>query len=240
MEQKKAIIIGASSGIGRALAVVLSRNGYITGVMARRGNLLNRLKEEEKGDIRVRRTDLAHTEEAAASLKGFIDELGGVELIIISAGRGDVNNGLEWQKERDTIDINVTGFAALAGTTYKYFEKKGCGHLACISSVAALRGGTESPAYNASKAFVSVYMEGLRLKAVKSKIPVHVTDIRPGFVDTAMAKGEGLFWVSSPLKAAVQIFKAIKKKKRVVYITKRWNLVAFLIKLMPLKLYARF
>ena len=68
---------------------------------------------------------------------------------------------------------------------------------------------------------------------------IAVTDIRPGFVQTAMAKGDGLFWVSSVEKAAAQIFDAIKAKKRVVYITKRWRFIAFLISILPFRLYLR-
>ncbi|HLA50420.1 MAG TPA: oxidoreductase, partial [Thermodesulfovibrionia bacterium] len=91
----------------------------------------------------------------------------------------------------------------------------------------------DSPAYNASKAFMSNYLEGLRQKTIKLKIPIVVTDIQPGFVNTAMAKGEGLFWVASPEKAAKQIFKAIESKKRHAYITKRWRIIAWLLTISP-------
>ena len=82
-------------------------------------------------------------------------------------------------------------------------------------------------------------MEGLRVKAKKRKIPLTITDIKPGFVDTAIAQGDGLFCVASPEKAALQIYRAIADKKDQAYITKRWCLIAWLLKVMPKWLYYR-
>jgi short-subunit dehydrogenase len=82
-------------------------------------------------------------------------------------------------------------------------------------------------------------LEGLRLNAHKSNLPVYITDVRPGFVDTAMAKGEGLFWVAPVQKAAEQILEAIKQKKKVVYITKRWKLIALLLRIIPFSILKR-
>mgnify|MGYP001469401312 FL=1 len=114
-----------------------------------------------------------------------------------------------------------------------YFLQRGSGHLVGISSIAALRGNSDAPAYNASKAFVSNYLEGLRIKAVKSRKPVFVTDILPGFVETRMAQGEGFFWVAKPERAAEQILAAIRAKKRRAFIPRRWRLIAFLMRFMP-------
>jgi len=107
------------------------------------------------------------------------------------------------------------------------------------SSIAAIRGGGDAPAYNASKAFVSNYLEGLRQMAAKMKLPLTVTDIKPGFVDTVMAQGEGLFWVAPAEKAAKQILEAVEKKKDHAYVTKRWRLVAWVLKLLPGRLYCK-
>jgi short-subunit dehydrogenase len=89
------------------------------------------------------------------------------------------------------------------------------------------------PSYNASKAYVSNYLEGLRKKVAKEKLPITITDIQSGLVDTAMAKGEGLIWVASPYKVATQIYRAIQRKKRSAYITKRWTIITWLYKIMP-------
>ena len=150
---KKAIVIGASSGIGRELAKILSGNGYTVGVMARRAHLLNELRTEIKGEVLVQEIDAADTETAMGMLANFIEKMGGTDLVVISAGKGDINDDLTWTLEHETIRTNVTGFAALANVAIHHFIEKGSGHLVGISSIAALRGGRESPAYNASKAF---------------------------------------------------------------------------------------
>jgi short-subunit dehydrogenase len=236
---KRAIIIGASSGIGRELAKILSGNGYVVGVMARRVQLLDELGKEVKGTLFVQNIDVADVESAIKTLAEFIKEMGGVDLIVISAGTGEINNSLSWHLENETIKTNVSGFAALVNVAMHHFTEKGSGHLVGISSIAALRGGRESPAYNASKAFESNYMEGLRQKVRKSGLPITITDIKPGFVNTAMAKGDGIFWAAEPEKAAEQIYHVIKRKKSTAYITRRWVLIAWLIKLLPGFIYER-
>jgi len=236
---KKAIVIGASSGIGRELAKILSGNGYVVCVMARRTHLLNGLRNEMKSEDLVQEIDVADTEAAMGLLTSFIKEMGGTDLIVISAGRGDVNDDLNWHIENETISTNVTGFAALANVAIHHFIERGYGHLVGISSIAALRGGSESPAYNASKAFESNYMEGLRQKIRRLRLPITVTDIKPGFVKTAMAKGEGIFWAAPADKAAMQIYNAIQRKKAHAYITRRWRLIAWLLKVIPARIYER-
>jgi short-subunit dehydrogenase len=236
---KKAIIIGASSGIGRELAKTLSKNRYVVGVMARRVQLLHELGNEAEGRLFVQKIDVADIESAMETLAKFIKEMGGVDLIVISAGTGQINRGLNWQLENEAIRTNVSGFAALANVAMHHFTQKGSGHLVGISSIAALRGGRESPAYNASKAFESNYLEGLRQMVRKAGLPITVTDIKPGFVKTAMAKGEGIFWAAEADKAAKQIYNVIRRRKSSAYITRRWTLVAWLMKLLPGFVYER-
>jgi short-subunit dehydrogenase len=96
-----------------------------------------------------------------------------------------------------------------------------------------------APAYSASKAFESIYMEGLYYKAKKLKKNIVITDIQPGFVDTGLAKGNGKFWIATPQKAAMQMYQAIKKKRKRAYITKRWWIIATLLKWMPDFLYKK-
>ncbi len=236
---RKAIVVGASSGIGRELAKILSRNQYVVGVMARRVQLLNELKNDAESKMFVQEIDVRDTESAREILAKFIAEMDGVDLIVISAGMGDVNDSLSWGLENETIRTNVSGFAALVNVAMHHFMAKGSGHLVGISSISALRGGRESPAYNASKAFESNYLEGLRQKVGKSIFPITITDIKPGFVNTAMAKGDGIFWSAPADKAAAQIYNAIKRKKAHAYITHRWRLIAWLLKVMPASIYER-
>lgn len=234
---KKAIIIGASSGIGKDLAIILAKHGCEVGLMARRVEKLEALQKEIPTTTYIGHIDIAYPTEAIEKTQDMISKMGGVDLIVLNAGIGFLNPELDLTKEIETINVNVQGFSALAGLSYKYFANQGYGHIVGISSIGALRGNNHAPAYNASKAFMSNYLEGLRKKAFIEKIPVTVTDIKPGFVDTDMAKGEGKFWVASPKKAAEQIFSAIKSKKKHAYITRRWRLIGWLLNLMPDWLY---
>lgn len=236
---RKAIIIGASSGIGRELARVLAQDGYTLGLVGRRVDLLNALQRELPAPSFVRQVDVSQTSEAMGQMEGLIGEMGAVDLIVISAGVGFINTDLDWEKEKAAIDTNVSGFAAMANVAVRHFIRQSSGHLVGISSIAALRGSGASPAYNASKAFMSNYMEGLRQKMYKLKLPVIVTDVQPGLVDTAMAQGEGLFWVAPPEKAAQQIYKVIRSRRKHAYVTKRWRSIAWLLKLAPDRLHRK-
>lgn len=237
MTTKKAIIIGATSGIGKALAEVLLREGYSVGLAGRRMHLLGEIRGRYPDRVFLRPIDVSQTDAAMGALDGLIREMGGVDLVVISAGTGCLNEGLDWSPEKETIDVNVTGFAAMTNVAMRSFLAKGSGHLVGISSLAAIRGDSTAPAYSASKAFVSNYLEGMRKKAARAGLPVTVTNIQPGYVDTAMAKGNGLFWVALPGVAAEQIFDAIKGKRKHAYVTKRWRVVAWLLKVLPDFLY---
>lgn len=234
---KSAIVIGASSGIGRKLASLLSQDGYKVGIAARRYDLLLSLQKELPHPSVIKILDVSQAAGAMRQLNELINEMQKVELIIISAGIGAINPDLDWQKEIDTIETNVVGFAAMANVAIAHFRQQGYGHLIGISSLAALRGGDASPSYYASKAFESNYLQGLQKRMAKLDLPITITDVQPGFIDTAMAQGEGLFWVAPVEKAAQQIYSAIIKKKQHVYVTRRWRLIAWMIKIMPAFLY---
>ncbi len=230
---KKAIIIGATSGIGRELATVLSQNNYTVGIAGRRTQLLDEISEELPGDSFTKYIDVGTPDISMGQLKELITEMGDIDLIVISSGTGFINNDLKWAEEKETIDVNVSGFTAMANVAMHHFLLNASGHLVGISSIAAIRGDSNAPAYNASKAFITNYMEGLRKKVSKLGKPIVITDIQPGFVDTAMAKGDGLFWVASAQKAAQQIYKAIVKKRKHAYVTKRWKLIGWIMKALP-------
>lgn len=228
----KAVIIGASSGIGHALARQLSAEGYALGITSRRRDLLDDLRNRLPGPAVIRSMDVACPEEAVSVLQSMIEELGGMDLIVINAGVNLPNPELIWDYEKQTTQINAVGFMALADFSVQYFLKRGRGHVAAVSSIAGLLGSPRSPAYSASKAFMSVYLEGLRFKLAQTAIAV--TDLRPGFVDTPMIQGARLkFWMASSEKAAEQISRALRKKKKVAYITKRWLFPALVLRVMP-------
>ena len=230
---KKAIIVGATSGIGKELAKILVDNDYTVGITGRRLDLLKQLKSENPDKFIIKSFNISIPFENKILLDSLATELKGLDLLVISSGTGSSNEELDFKIEKETIDTNVSGVTEIADWAFNYFRNQCSGHLAVISSIAGLRGGRFAPAYGASKAFQINYFEGLRQKAKKLKLPITITDIRPGFVDTAMAKTENKFWVSTPQKAAMQVFSALKRKKKIAYITKRWILIAFIIKLLP-------
>ncbi|OOF22888.1 hypothetical protein BZJ17_05045 [Salinivibrio sp. IB574] len=234
----KAIIIGATSGIGRELAKQMSVYGYVVGITGRRSELLDSLEEELPGECFKTTMDLAEISEAVKAFKELLREMDDVSVVVINSGTGNVDPTFPLSGELETVAVNVAGFTALANVAYHYFANKKEGHIVATSSIMALRGGP-CPSYNASKAYMSNYLEGVLCRSRMEGHNIVVTDVRPGFVDTAMAKGEGIFWMAPVEKAARQIFKAIKKRRRIVYITKRWRLVGFLVSCMPFKLYLK-
>lgn len=236
---KKAIVIGASSGIGRSLALLLAENGYKVGITGRKSELLEALKNTNPDSFLIKVFDANYTKTAVSKLEELTAELEGLDLLILSAGIGDLNNKLDFEIEKKTIDLNVTGFTNIMNWAFNYFEKQESGHLMAISSAGGLRGSRQAPAYNATKSYQINYIEGLRQKAKKLKSPIVVTDVRPGLVNTAMAKGEGLFWVMPVEKVTKQIFTAILKEKKVIYVTKRWGILARIIKILPRFIYDR-
>jgi short-subunit dehydrogenase len=234
---KKAIVIGATSGIGKGLARILAENNYKVGITGRRTELLEQLKAQRPEAFFVKAFDVNDTDTTVEKLEELITELDGLDLLIISSGTGDINKTLDFNIEKRTIDTNVIGFTCVADWAFAYFEKQHTGHLVAITSVAGVRGSRHAPAYNATKAYQMNYVEALRQKAKYLNYPIHITDIRPGFVDTDMAKGEGLFWVATVEKATRQIFSAIKSQKKVAYITKRWWIIGAILTRLPKIIY---
>jgi short-subunit dehydrogenase len=234
--KKKAIMIGSSSGIGRALAKKLSAEGYHVALTGRSFEKLKELQKELPGESLAREIDIRNTREAIHSLRNLIMGMQDLDLVIINAGVLFHNEDLMWELEEETITVNALGFAAAANVAADYFLQRGTGCIVGISSVALHRGSGRSPAYNASKAFVSNYMEGLRQKF--SNTAIKVVDIRPGFVDTEMVRGrKGLFGIVSAERAAEDIYKAIKKEKRIAYVPAWWGCVMWFFVRLPESVY---
>ena len=230
---KKAIVIGATSGIGKSISEILIQHDYSVGITGRRIEMLLSLKEKNPEKICYCQMDVQDVSAIESIGNKLVHQLGGLDLLIISAGIGDENKWLNFSIENNVIKTNIQGFTCVANWAMNYFKKQGHGHLVNISSIAGLMGNGDAPSYNATKAFQINYLEGLKLNADKSGAEIIVTDVRPGYVDTDMAKGDGMFWVAPVEKAAQQIFTAIKRKKKVVYITKRWRIIGLLLKIIP-------
>jgi len=229
---KQGIIIGASSGIGWELAVQLAEKGYQLGLVARRLDKLKALSNSLPGDHFVVHADVSEAEMAQNELSKLIETMGNVELIVLNSGVGQQEKKLDWDIEREMIDVNIRGFAALTVVSMNYFRQRGNGHLVGISSVAAHMSGGLAPTYAATKAFVSSYLNGMRSRAEYSKLPITVTTVEPGFVDTPMVQGSPI-WTATVEKAVAQLVPAILNKKGHIYITKRWRYVAWLLNIMP-------
>ena len=235
---KKVIIIGATSGIGKGLAEYYSAKGWAVGATGRRENLLQELKENNR-NIYIKAFDILSVN-STTSLQELVDEMGGVDLAIISSGIGYVNHSLDPQLEIDTAETNAVGFTRMADFLYTYFNTQGYGHLAAISSIASIRGIYMCPAYSASKAYVVTYLEALRSKAVKEKRKVKVSTILPGFVDTPIiGKDTPTFWKSDVKTAVKQIAVSLRRKRRKIYVTRRWRWVAFVWRLLPSYIHER-
>lgn len=239
IKMKIAIIIGASSGMGKELARLLVNDGFKVGITGRRTELLESLKSENPDSYFIKTFDVKDTKVVEEKLEELISELGGLDLLVLSSGAGEINDKLDFEIDIRTIETNVIGWTFISDWAFKYFEKQKHGHLIAISSIGGLRGNRQSTSYNATKAYQMNYLEGLRQKATKLKEQIYITDIRPGLVNTNMAKGEGLFWVMPVEKTVRQIYDAIKKKKKIAYVTKRWRLIAEITKWMPRQLYDR-
>jgi short-subunit dehydrogenase len=235
---KKAIIIGASTGIGQALTKVLLDNDYKVGITGVENNLVKELNDVSNNNLNVKYLDCTSLQNSEI-ISDFIDWLGGLDLIVFSAGIGQLDKNLGYEIENEANQLNVLAFTEIADKAYKYFENKKHGHFVAITSIAGLRGNRIAPAYHAAKSYQISYLEGLRQRAINSKLSLTITDIRPGFVDTSLVN-EKFFWMASKEKAAQQIFNIIKKKKNVAYVTKRWLIIALILKIVPSWIYNRF
>lgn len=244
---KRAIVVGATSGIGRQVAKELALQGYQVGLVGRREHLLKSLSEEILTKTYQACIDVSNHEIAADQLKQLIVQMGGLDLMVVSVSSfNDVSNSVQegrphtWDADFKTINLEAAGFYTAAAVALDFFEQQKSGHLVGISSIAALRGDARCPVYCAAKAFVSCYLEGIRNKFIQNNLPIYVTDILPGWVDTEQKKFSELpetYWVIPSEQAARDIVDAIKNKEKVRYVAKRQKLVAWALALCPDILY---
>ena len=244
---RKAIVVGASSGMGREVARLLLRDGWTVGLVARRGALLDSLakefirkdqlsgnsSKEQNVKALVREIDVT-SEEADTRLRQLIDDMGGLDLYFHAAGVGWQNHDLEKCKELRTVAVNGLGFARMVGEAYRYFATVGHGHIAVISSIAGTKGLGAAPAYSATKAFENTYLQALEQQVRERGLDIHFTDIRPGFVRTALIDdGVRYPMVLDPVDVAKQIVVAIYHQRHSVVIDWRWRVLTFFWRLLP-------
>ncbi len=230
---KKAIVLGASSGIGHEVARLFIAQGWVVGVAARRIDKLTDLQNLAPERVFTAQIDV--TDEAAeVSLQQLIERIGGLDFYFHAAGIGWQNPSLEAEKELKTMETNAVGFTRLVGCAYRYFANNGGGHIACITSIAGTKGLGPAPAYSASKAMQNTYLQALEQLAFSKHHNIHFTDIRPGFVDTPLLAGSSrLPMLMTTEKVARSILKAVDSRRHVCVIDTRWAILTSLWHLIP-------
>lgn len=244
-EYSTALVIGASSGIGEAIARRLAADGVKVAIVARREKELLRVAEEINaaagGDASLA---VAHDVRAFDDVPGLVREiarrLGGLDLVVFAAGVMPAVEIDEYDTEKDRImmEVNAIGAMAWLNPVADRMARLGRGTIVGIGSVAGDRGRSGNPGYCASKAAFHTFLEALRNRvAVKG---VKVVTIKPGFVDTAMTRGkEGLFWLISPDRAAEIILDKASRGVATAYVPARWRIVMMIIRGIPSMIFSR-
>lgn len=224
-------IIGSSTGIGRALAEAHRASGLECVALSRNPASL--------AGFPAFALDLTDERQAAGVFEKAFAQYPGIETIFLVSGTGDIEATPSYQTASATIELNCAGFTLAAYQAARHLEGRGAGRLVAVTSVAAIRGGSQSLSYNASKAYQSSLLEGLRCRFTRLGLPITVTEVRAGFVDTAMMKAEKPFWVATADQAARAILSASRTRKELVYVPARWRLIGWLLRLLPSSLYKR-
>ena len=239
---KRAIVIGASSGIGREVARLLISEGWTVGVAARREAML-----QDLGATAIACIDVT-AEDATQRLRRIIEDTGGMDLFFYASGIGHQNRQLREDIEISTMQTNGLGFTRMIGEAYRYFaerqEQNGAkewGHIAAITSIAGTKGLGPAPAYSATKAMQNVYLQALEQQAHQRGLRIRFTDIRPGFVDTALLKGDFRYpMMLQPKNVAREIVSAIKAHNHIRVIDWRYRLLTAFWRRIPRCLWRHF
>lgn len=242
----RAIVVGATSGIGRCTADLMVKEGWTVGITGRRTELLESFRNEHPdADIHISSFDIC-ADDSPERLLELIDRTGGADLIFIVSGTGKQNRDLDPDIELNTVKVNVLGFVKMADTAFSYFRSRTMadpafrGHLAIVSSVAGTKGMGTAPAYSSTKKMQSSYMDSLAQLARMKGIPMDFTDIRPGFVRTdILSKDKKYPMLMTVDYASALIFKALKRRRRQAVIDWRFSVLAFLWSLVPQCLWER-
>ena len=235
---KRVVIVGATSGIGLEVAKIYLKEGGLIGVAGRREELLLSFKAIEPNRIFVEKVDI-NDDNSPLSIQNLIDKLGGMDLFILTSGIGSRNYTLDPDIELETADTNVKGFMRMTTAAFNYFCANGGGHIAVISSIAGTKGLGIAPAYSATKRFQSTYIDALAQLARLKKMPIRFTDIRPGFVSTALLKEDVYPMLMKADRVASKVVRGVNRRKRVVVIDCRYRIVVFLWRLIPRAIWER-
>ena len=230
---RKAVIVGASSGLGKEVAKLLLAGGWQLGVAARRVEKLEDIKKLAPDRVEMQCIDVTGSD-APLKLEKLIDRVGGMDLFFISSGIGKQNMVLEPGIELDTVLTNGMGFTRMIGAAYRYMAEHGGGHIAAISSIAGTKGLGAAPSYSATKAFQNTYIQSLEQQARMRGLKIRFTDLRPGFVSTPLLGDNPKYpMLLKPEKVAKEIVKAINHRRHVWIIDWRWRIVTALWRRIP-------
>lgn len=229
---EKAIIIGATSGIGLEVARLLRSQGVGLGVAGRRDDRLQAFAAEEGAPVAWSRIDVTDSD-AGERLVELADRMGGVDTIILVAGVGSQNRSLDPAIELATAETNVVGFTRMIDAAFNYLKAHGGGHIAAVSSIAGTKGLGIAAAYSATKRFQNTYIQCLAQLSNMTDARVTFTDIRPGFVDTDLLRSGHYPMLMKPQKVARLMVDAIRKRKRVATIDWRYRLLVAAWRLIP-------
>lgn len=235
VQLNKVAIIGASSGIGASIALQLAREGADVAIVARRLNELERVAAQAPERIRSYQHDASDFEAVPALFERVVRDLGGLDTLIYAAGvMPKVEEGeYSFEKDHSMLSVNALGAMAWMNLAAARFEAARGGTIVGISSIAGDRGRRSNPAYCASKAALSTYLEALRNRC--SRYGVNVVTMKPGLVDTAMTRGmKGLFWVTSADEAARQTLVLARRGSSATgFARRRWSMVAIVVRSLP-------
>ena len=231
---KKAIVMGATSGIGMEVAKLLAAKGWQVGIAGRRIERLQTLISDNKatpqgGIICYQQIDVTSAE-APSLLLELIDKLGGMDLYFHSSGIGWQNNSLDIEKELKTVETNGLGFTRMVDTAFNWFATHHQNNSKALGA---------APAYSATKRFQNHYLECLSQQARMRHLPISITDIRPGFVKTDLIAGSTYPLQLQPEDVAKHIVRAIEKGKEVKVIDWRYAILVFFWHLIPRGLWTR-
>lgn len=240
---KTALITGASSGIGSAVAIELAHRGYNLILMARRIDHLVQLQEDIQkkyldSKIVVVASDVADFEKHMTQVREAAKDFSSLDLVIANAGIGYTTDEGEncWEKNKKTFDVNVLGAIATLEAAKDIMLKQGSGHLSAVTSMAAYRGIPLCSAYSGSKAGLTTFLESMRLDLKEKNIAV--TAIHPGYVDTPMTKQNGhMPWLMSAEKAAQIICRGLGKKKARIRFPWQMYLLMKFLSYLPSRIY---
>ena len=222
---KRAIVIGASSGIGLEVARLLKQKGWTVGVAARGVERLTEFEHAAQIDV--------NAEEAGQQLLALIERLGGMELYFHASGIGHQNRQLQEDIELQTVETNGLGFTRMVGTAYRYMVSHGGGHIAVISSIAGTKGLGPAPSYSATKAFQNTYIQSLEQLANAQHLNIRFTDLRPGFVDTDLLGDDPYPILLRKEDVAREMVSAIEHHRHILVIDWRWRAITWLWRRIP-------